>query len=155
MLEKWAMILLIGIALFGIGFTKGCSYASKEHDLYVAKMEADSEKLLNTVLQRNAAKLKQYDADAKLKDVDHAKEIAKIRAARIAATGVKLFDPGSQGCGSPGSPGKDDTGKPESGTASRELSEFVPVPILGSFLDSLLSTLSGKPQEPTKRTPTP
>lgn len=122
MLEKWAMIALIGISLFGIGFAKGCQHATKDHDLFVAKMTADSEKLLGQVLQRNTALKAKYDEAAKQKDTEYAKTIATIRARANSAAGIRLFDPASQGCGSPTAPGKDSTGSTEGATAPRELS---------------------------------
>jgi len=122
MLEKWAMIVLIGISLFGIGFAKGCQHATKDHDLFVAKMTADSEKLLGQVLQRNAALKSKYDSEAREKDKSYANTIAAIRARSNAAAGVRLFDPASQGCGSPAATGKDGSGSVESASTGRELS---------------------------------
>ena len=121
MLISWQTKIVVLILAFFVGFWKGCEYKAGAHDLYVAKMEADSEKLLNGVLQRNALLKAKYDADAKERDKSYESKIAAIRSRANAANGVRLFDPG-KGCGDTGQTGKDSTGDSKDASTGRELS---------------------------------
>lgn len=126
MVEKWAMILLIGVALFFAGFLKGCQHGQREHEVYLAKMEAASAELLLSVNKRNTALKNKYVAEAKERDRRYDKDITKIRsdaaAAVDSALAVGLFDPG-QSSGGAATPGAGCTGAIAEPPAERRLSD--------------------------------
>lgn len=109
MLISWQTKIIVLILAFFVGFWKGCEYKAGAHDLFVAKMEADSEKLLNGVLQRNALLKAKSDADAKERDKSYESKIASYRAAVKSGS---VFKP-CEGSGSTAPARTDGAGKPE------------------------------------------
>jgi hypothetical protein len=91
-----------------------------------AQIEANKTEAARQIAQREAENKKAIDGYtqyARTSDETHAAELARLRAARNAADGVRFVDPfGRRSCTAAGQAGKSDSGTPETAAAAGELS---------------------------------
>lgn len=73
MLEKWALIALIGVALFFTGMIRGCVHERDKWEAASAKAEAEADKETARRVNAQADKVRQYEKE---------RDNAKLAAAR-------------------------------------------------------------------------
>lgn len=86
--QRWLAILGIGLALFGLGFVKGCEHERDKWEALSAKAEAEAEKVTAERIRKLAEQVAKYEKDVKDANAANSRNLDLIRRLRDASANL-------------------------------------------------------------------